>query len=183
MSFLTPPLGPEDHVMTGAGRAVTLVEFGDHECLTCRQAQPMVQAVLRRLQDRVTFAFRHFPRVDHARSMSSALAAEAAGLQGEFWSMHEMLLENQNALELDDLVGYARDLGLNADRFMIDLDSDACLARVRRDFTSAARSGVTATPAFFIDGLRYDGPRDVDAMVDALELAMEGVQSFRENRI
>jgi len=184
MSFLTPPIGPEDHVVTASGCAVTLVEFGDYECPICGQAQPVVRTVLRRLQDRMTFAFRHFPLIEsRPRAMSAALAAEAAGLQGEYWSMHEALFKHRDALELDDLVGYARELGLDMHRFMSDLDSDACLARVRRDFTSAARSGVTGTPTFFIDGLRYDGPRDVDSMVNALERAMEGVQAFRENGI
>jgi protein-disulfide isomerase len=106
----------------------------------------------------VLFVFRHFPLSQaHPHAVAAALAAEAAGAQGQFWPMHDMLFENQDALEQEDLIRYAEDLDLDVDRFLSDLARGTHLSRVRSDFRDGIRSGVSGTPTFFIDKERFDG--------------------------
>lgn len=158
MSRLTPPLGARDHLLGRPDAPLTLAEFGDYECPFCGAAQPVVREVLRRFGRHLLFGFRHFPMTQaHPHSLQAAVAAEAAGVQGEFWAMHETLFDNQDALKIDDLVGYAQGLGLDVDRFTEDLGDEELAAKVRRDFTSGVRSGANGTPSFFIDGVRHDG--------------------------
>jgi protein-disulfide isomerase len=169
MNILTPPIGPRDHVAGQPDPSVTLVEFGDYQCPFCGQAQPVVRALLQSLGDRLLFAFRHFPLTDlHPQALGAAVAAEAAGMQGKFWEMHETLFAHQNALGIDDLLGYAELLGLDLDRFSRDLEDDRSLTKVQEDVTSGVRSGVMGTPTFFIDGVRHDGSWDFDSLSMAL---------------
>jgi protein-disulfide isomerase len=156
--MLTPPVDRNDHALRGDRPLVTLVEFGDYECPFCGRAYPIVTDALRRIPEEIQFVFRHFPfsRV-HPHALSAALAAEAAGAQGRFWPMHDTLFENQGALEDDDLVGYAEDLGLDLARFIVDMRGGRHLPKVRADFKSAVRSGANGTPTFFIDGQRFEG--------------------------
>ena len=118
------------------------------------------------------FVFRHFPLAElHPHAVAAAEAAEAAGAQGRFWPMHDMLYENQDALELDDLVGYADALGLDTGRFTEDLASHVYLGRVQRDFQSGVRSGVKGTPTFFINDVRFEDSWDPDTLTIALRAA------------
>ena len=172
MSKLRPPVGPDDHALGSATAPVTLVEYGDYECPHCGAAHPIVKRVLRRLGASVRFVFRNFPLGEmHPHAVEAAEAAEAAGLQDEFWPMHDQLFEHQDALERDDLVGYAKELGLDSARFARDLDRDEIEERVRSDFASGVRSGVNGTPTFFINGTRFDESWDEDSLVAALESA------------
>jgi protein-disulfide isomerase len=155
---LTPPVNKNDHRLGGARALVTLVEFGDYECPFCGRAHAIVKDALRRMPDEILLVFRQFPLVQkHPHARSAALAAEAAGAQGQFWPMHDTLFENQDALTDDDLIGYAEGLGLDIDRFVADIEGEACRQKVRNDFRSGVRSGVNGTPTFFIDGERFDG--------------------------
>ena len=118
MSKLRPPVGPDDHALGSETAPVTLVEYGDYECPHCGAAHPIVKRVLRRVGRDVRFVFRNFPLGEmHPHAVQAAEAAEAAGLQDEFWRMHDQLFEHQDALEREDLVGYAKELGLDSARF------------------------------------------------------------------
>ena len=155
--MLTPPVNENDHVLGGDRALVTFVEFGDYECPFCGRAHSIVTDILRRMPRQILFVFRNFPLARaHPHALSAALAAEAAGLQGQFWPMHDTLFENQGALEEEDLVGYAEELGLDIDRFRADVGSSTCRRKVHSDFRSGIRSGVNGTPTFFIDGERFD---------------------------
>ena len=166
MSKLRPPVGPDDHALGSADAPVTLVEYGDYECPHCGAAHPIVKRALRRLGRDVRFVFRNFPLGEiHPHAVAAAEAAEAAGLQDEFWRMHDHLFEHQDALEREDLVGYAKHLGLDSARFALDLESDAIEDRVR--------SGVNGTPTFFIDGSRFDESWDEDSLVAAVKRASQ----------
>jgi NhaA family Na+:H+ antiporter len=168
MAALTPPVDPaRDHV-AGPDGAVTLVEFGDFECPFCIRAYPSVKEVQRRLGDGLRFVFRELPLDKHPHARTAALAAEAAGLQGRFWEMHDSLFEASGRLAPDDLVGYAHDLGLDLDRFVHDMRSGELDERVNEDFESAITSGVNGTPAFFVDGEPYDGAYDADGLAEAI---------------
>jgi protein-disulfide isomerase len=170
---LRPPLRPEDHYQGPADAPIVLVEYGDFECPHSRRAYHVVREVLDRLGDRVRFVFRHFPITDvHRHASLAAEAAESVSVRagnGAFWDMHDILFENQDALELDDLLGYAVAAGAEMDAVAADLATNAWQARVAADIESGMRSGVEATPAFFVNGARFDGDwTDPAGFADAL---------------
>jgi protein-disulfide isomerase len=155
---LTPPVGAQDHIAGPADAPVTLVEFGDYECPYCGMAYPIVKKAQRELGKQLRFVFRNFPLAEsHPHARIAAQAAEAAGAQGKFWEMHDTLFEHQDALEREDLVGYAKSLGLDTAQFARDLEAGTYAKRVRDDFRNGVRSGVNGTPTFFVNGNRYDG--------------------------
>lgn len=171
---LTPAVGPDDHYLGPADASVVLVEYGDYECPRCGRAHAILQDVLGRLGDRVRFVFRNFPVLDvHPDAEAAAEAAEsvaAYGGNGAFWNMHDILFENQDALSIDDLLGYADAAGGNAEAVAADLSAGARRARVQADVASGMRSGVDATPAFFVNGSRFKGDwTDAAAFAAALE--------------
>jgi protein-disulfide isomerase len=121
----------------------------------------------------VCLVYRHFPLATvHPYAEKAAEAAEAAGAQGAFWRMHDTLFENQAALDEDSLLDHAEALGLDVVRFGHELLTNQYLPRVREDFMGGVRSGVNGTPAFFVDGERYDGPLDVASLDTALRQSM-----------
>jgi protein-disulfide isomerase len=151
---------------------VTLTEYGDYECPHCGAAYPIVQEVRRALGPELRFVFRHFPLSQaHPHAQRAAEAAEAAGAQGEFWGMHDLLFQNQDALEDSDLLRYAVSLKLDGERFARELSAGVHTDRVRRDFRSGVRSGVNGTPTFFINGVRHDASWDLPTLLAALEAA------------
>jgi protein-disulfide isomerase len=181
MSRLRPPVGPEDHVAGDVNAKVTLVEYGDYECPYCGRAHRVVQEALRLAGLDVRFVFRHFPLAEmHPYALGAAEAAEAAGAQGQFWVMHDLLLEHQSALAPEDLLGYALAAGLDGPRSTQDLASHAHLSRVQADFGSGVRSGVNGTPTFFLQGERLDAGWDLDTLVTALrEASRESAKPHR----
>jgi Na+/H+ antiporter NhaA len=158
-----------DHVRGPDDAGVTLLEYGDFECPHCGQAEPVVRRLLQDFGADVRFAFRHLPLVDvHEHALLAAEAAEAAGAQGKFWEMHDLLLTHQAALQPQDLGAYARALELDADRFAEDLRERRYALRVSRDVESADLSGVAGTPTFFINGRRHYGAYDIQSLTAAL---------------
>ena len=167
---LLVPVNESDHVQGRSDAPITLVEYGDYECPYCGHAYPIVQEVQRRLGPSLRFVFRNFPLSEmHLHAERAAEAAEAAADQGRFWEMHDTLFEHQKALSDTQLIGYASSLGLDAVRVQRELASGVHRTKVRADFIGGARSGVNGTPTFFIDGVRYDGPWDLDSLMEALQ--------------
>ena len=166
---LAVPVSAQDHAQ-GPANAPVLVEYGDYECPACGNAYEAIAVLRERMGDQFRFVFRNFPlSTVHPHAHGAALAAEAAAMQGMFWEMHDMLYEHQEALDLSSLTRYAEVLGLDVDRFEADRQGPECEERVRRDFLGGARSGVNGTPTFFVNGTRFDGPPDEDALAEALE--------------
>jgi protein-disulfide isomerase len=162
------PIDAQDHVR-GPDRARLLVEYGDYECPFSRQAFRAIERVERRLPAGLQFAFRHFPLTTiHPHAIGAAAAAEAAAAQGRFWEMHDRLYHRQHALESDDLLTYAGELGLDLERFDQDRGAPGILERIRRDVDSGIAAGVRGTPTLFIDGELYPGQHDVDSLMAAL---------------
>jgi protein-disulfide isomerase len=164
---LAAPVDAADHIR-GVGARPELVVYGDFEC-------PYTAAAMREidhLRDRgleFELVFRHFPlREIHANAQAAAEAAEAAARQDRFWEMHDILFRNQLHLEPDDLRRFAERLHLDIGRFETDLVDPAIRARIERDVESGFRSGVDGTPSLFLDGTRYEGPRDADNLGQAL---------------
>jgi protein-disulfide isomerase len=166
---LTVPVSERDHVLGPATAPVTLVEYGDYECPYCGAAHRSLEQVLGVMGNDLRFAFRHFPLSQiHPHAYQAAEAAEAAGAQGRFWEMHDLLFEHQDRLGLRDLIAYAGALDLDLERFVTDLRGHAYAGRLREDFLSGVRSGVNGTPTFFVNGIRHDGGYDPEALLDAL---------------
>jgi protein-disulfide isomerase len=158
-----------DHVR-GAPAGHLIIEYGDYECPYSRQAFHAIQQVERQLGGTIRFAFRHFPLTGiHPQALAAAAAAEAAGLQGRFWDMHELLFHRQKALEDGDLLRYAVQLGLDATVFDRDRVGTAVADRIRRDVDTGLASGqVLGTPTLFIDGVVHRGGYDPPTLLAAL---------------
>ena len=173
MSSLRVPVTSRDHSRGGGLDApAILVEYGDYECPACGAAQPIVDNLCTMLGERLCYVFRHFPlNAIHPHAQHAAEAAEAAGVQSAFWPMHDLLFENQHALDGNSLLEYADQLGLDAVRFGREIAEHEHEAHVRQHFMGGVRSGVNGTPTFFVNGLRYDGPYDLGALFDALQRA------------
>src|SRR5215203_6044872 len=166
------PVGARDHVRGPGDAPVTLVKYGDYECPYCRQLHPVLKELQERVGERVRFIFRHFPLDSvHPRARRAAQVAEAAASQGRFWEMHDLLYERQGELGEEDLMRYAAELGLDLRRFEEDLANDNYAWRIEEDRLGGDRAGVGGTPAFFVNGVRYTGPIDLDGLLAAVEEA------------
>jgi Na+/H+ antiporter NhaA len=172
LTDLYDEVDPErDHVRGPVDAPVTVVEYGDFECPYCGQAEPVLRELLRDFAD-VRYVWRHLPLNDvHPRTQLASEAAEAAADQGAFWEMHDLLLDHQDALRPDDLIGYARQLGLDVERFTDALRTHNGAARIAEDVDSADLSGVSGTPTFFINGQRHYGAYDIDTLSAAVRAA------------
>src|SRR5882672_4041042 len=165
----TLPVAGRDHIQGPVEAPIALLEYGDFECSVCGEVYRVIKEIRRRLGDSLCFAFRHFPMTNvHPYAQRAAEAAEAAGAQGSFWEMHDLLFENQDALEDEALAEYAAALGLDEIRLVREVLSGAYAGRVREDFKSGVRAGVNGTPTFFINGERYDGAKSLEPLLAAM---------------
>lgn len=170
MSRLRVPVNREDHIAGRPDAPIQLVEYGDYQCPYCGRASAELKKLRAALGDQLGYVFRHFPLTQvHPYSLLAAEAAEAAGAQGKFWEMHDMLFDNQDALDRESLLAYASDLGLDLNRFVLDLEEHRFLDRIHRDFIGGARSGVGGTPTFFINGELYLGDNTAEALLAAIQ--------------
>lgn len=168
---LTDPVDPErDHIRGPENASVTLVEYGDFECPYCGMAEPIVRDIMN--DDDLRFVWRHLPLSDvHPRAQIAAEVAEAAAEQGAFWEMHDLLLANQDKLQPADMIRYAEQLGLDADKLHDEVKRHVAAARVAQDVESADTSGVSGTPTFFVNGQRHYGAYDVETLKAAIHVA------------
>lgn len=163
----------KDRVRGPRHAPVTIVEYGDYECPYCGLAEPVVRELLGGFGD-VRYVWRHLPLTDiHLHAQLAAQGAEAAGAQGRYWDMHDLLLSHQGALRLDHLRGYAGDIGLDAERFERDLRHPKVLARIAEDVESADLSQVAGTPTFFVNGRRHHGAYDIASLSAAVWAARD----------
>jgi len=175
MTQLRQPVSDQDHRQGPDDAPVQLVEYGDYECSYCGRAYTIVKAVQERLGQRMQLVFRNFPlSTIHPSAELAAEAAEAAGAQGRFWEMHDALFENQTELGADLVIALAQGLALDLPRYMRELSERVYKERVQRDFLGGVRSGVNGTPTFFVNGIRYDNPVEVDSLTAMLELLARG---------
>jgi protein-disulfide isomerase len=170
---LAVPVSHADHLLGSEHAPLTIVEYGDFECPSCRQAAPAVKMLLERFVGRIRVAYRHFPLEEvHPHALSAALAAETAAGQRKFWPMHDLLFDNQSHLKPPQLRGYAQRLELDMVRYDADMSDTVYLQRVREDIEGAALSGVRATPTFFINGKLQDVSFGLQALVQGVEAAL-----------
>ncbi len=148
-----------DHVKGNPNSGVVLVEYSDLQCPACRAYDPIVTEVVTEYQDRITFVYRHFPLPQHFNAKLAAAATEAAGRQGKFWEMKELLFAEQDmwtkigTSKVDvTLVKYAERLGLNTTQFLTDLRAGDIQDKITADQLGGQKAGVSATPSFFLNG-------------------------------
>lgn len=174
---LAPAVSDQDHVLGDDSTLVTLIEYGDFECPFCGAAYPVLKRVQERLSNRLRFVFRHFPIAQsHPHAEHAAEAAESVAVQagdGAFWIMHNLMFEHQSALDDASLARYAEKVGADGQEVLRDLRDERYQRAVRDSFMQGVRAGVNGTPTLFIDRIRYDGPRDEETLVAALELVAE----------
>ncbi len=177
---LSVPVGENDHAAGSKNAKITLVEYGDYECPACGAAYPVVKKVQEKMGDRLNFVFRNFPLTQvHPHAQHAAEAAEIAAEGGKFWEMHDVLYENQAALDDESLILYAKKIGLDAEKFGEDLENGTYEEKVREDFMNGVESSVNQTPTFFINGTRFEGNWDYENLLKALENAgAEGSQTL-----
>lgn len=157
MPNLRIPVNNDDHILGNPNSLITLVEYGDYQCPSCGTAYPFIKRLMKQFYGELRFVFRNFPlREVHQSAMIAALAAEAAALQSKFWEMHDIIYENQKDLDAYSLLHYAEVLSLDLRRFTNDMQSLDLLTKIEKDFEGGVRSGVNATPTFFVNGSRLN---------------------------
>lgn len=173
--LLSEPIDPGvDHIRGPVDAPLTLVEYLDYECPFCARVTGVAAEVKAHFGDRLRYVVRHLPLEVHPHAELTAVAVEAAHRQGRFWELHDLLFAHQDELELEDLAGYAADLGLDVEQFLRDLGDERLERRVRRDERSAGESGVRGTPTFFVGELRHEGAHDSRTLIAALERSAAG---------
>jgi protein-disulfide isomerase len=170
---LATPVSAVDHLLGASHAPVTLVEYGDFECPSCKQAAPAVRLLLQRFAGRARYAWRHFPLEEvHPHALHAALAAEAAGAQGKFWEMHDLLFDNQQGLKVPQPRGYALRLELDIARYDADMRGERYLQRIREQKQDGERSGVRGTPGFFVNGRLQDVSFGLEGLERSVESAL-----------
>lgn len=175
-----PPIAEDDWVKGDAAAGVELIEYGDFQCPACGFYAPLVGQLHQDFGDSLAIAYRHFPLTTiHQNAELAAQAAEAAGVQGKFWEMHDMLFGRQDDWSnlrggeaKEKFVGYAGDIGLDQGKFEEDLESDAVKDRVQEDLVEAQTAGLRGTPSFFLNGEALPNPRSYDEFKATIEAAI-----------
>lgn len=168
--MLAIPVNPSDHIRGPTSARVTVVAYADFECPYCQQANGAVKIMLERYAERVRFVFRHFPLVAwHSNAELAAEAAEAAGAQGKFWAMVDLLYEHQRNLKEEALRKHAASLELDLVRYDAEMKDRVYLQRIREHQDGGVRSQVRATPTFFVDGEMQDVTFGMQHLVAAID--------------
>jgi len=167
-------IAADDQTKGNPDSTVVLVEYSDFECPACASYWPMLTILAEMYEDEMLFVYRHFPLTSiHRNAHLSARAAEAAGRQGAFWEMHDMIFDNQIAWRSRNgrpfFISYAEDLGLDIVQFEADLESEEIITKVQRDLASGLNAGVGGTPTFFINGQQIQNPGSLDEFVALID--------------
>jgi protein-disulfide isomerase len=164
---LATPVTAIDHSLGPAHAPVTVVEYGDFECPTCKQAAPSLKLLLKHFPEQVRIVFRHFPLEEvHPHALCAAEAAEVAAAQGKFWDMHDLMFANQLHLKPNQLHGYAEQLRLDMARYTAEMDDEIYRQRIREHIDSGRRSGVRGTPGIFVNGQIHDVSAGMQSLFD-----------------
>lgn len=174
----TISFGENDHVRGAVNGTVTLVKFVDFQCPACRAYEPVVKQVMAENPTTLKVVHRNFPLTQiHKNALPAAIAAEAAGLQGKFWEMSDMLYEKQTewggALNARDyFLTYATTLGLDTQKFQADLSDASLESRILAEYKEGIRLQVQGTPTFFLNGKKLENPVDVAAFNELIKEAL-----------
>jgi protein-disulfide isomerase len=152
-----------------ASAPITIVEFSDYECPFCGKVEPIVKELLQTYEGKIRLVYREFPLAMHEHAQKAAEAALCALDQGKYWELHEKLFENQRALEVADLKGYAKSVGLDAAKFDPCLDGSAHAKDVAASQKAGEEAGVSGTPAFFINGRPLFGAVPIEKFKEVID--------------
>jgi protein-disulfide isomerase len=156
-----------------ANAPVTIVEFSDFQCPYCSRVGPTLQKVLEDYPKDVRVVYKHYPLSFHKQALPAAKASAAAGRQGKFWEMHDLLFQNQRELNEAAFKGYAQELGLDVSQFEKDYASPAVAQEVEADMTLARSLGVTGTPGFFVNGRFLSGAQPYSAFKTKIDAELK----------
>lgn len=170
--------GPRDDPGPAAA-PVTIFEWSDYQCPYCKRAQEVLARLQAEFPETVKIAFKDFPLRSHDRALPAALAARCAGAQGRYWEYHDLLFVAQPDFSRDELLGYARRLGLDAPPFTECLDSARFQDAVLTDQREGRDAGVRATPTFFVNGRKIEGALPIEVFREAIEQALRDAGSPR----
>ena len=158
-----------DWLLGFSNARVTILEYADFECQYSGMARPLLESLVDEYPDSIQLIFRHFPSSSkHRQSALAAEAAEAAGAQGRFWEMHDMLFTHQDQLTFENLRRFARLIQLEGERFDHDIMGHRYRNEVQRDLLNGLEDGVNGTPSLFINGQRYQGQIDRASLLSAV---------------
>jgi len=163
----------DDHIRGDENAPVTLVVYSDFECPYSGSVGPTLNQVLEEFDGQVRLIYRHFPLSFHANAQKAGEASECAGDQDKFWEMHDILFENQSALDVDSLKSYAADLGLNTSTFNDCLDNGTYAEKVSGGLAEGSAYGVQGTPATFVNGTLVSGAQPYESFKAAIESVLE----------
>ena|SRR3989344_4927681 len=150
-----------------ASPSATLVEYSDFQCPACKAYAPLVDEVIKKNADKVRLVYRNYPLPQHQHSKLAAYYAEAAGMQGAFFQMHDKLFEGQADWDKSDkpqeiFLSYAKELKLDINKLNADVKSNVVAQNVEEDITSGTAAGVDSTPSFFLNGVKITSPQSID---------------------
>lgn len=173
-----PPPSETDHILGDkADAALTVIEYSDFECPYCSQLAPILEELHQKHPDDVRIVFRYFPLPSHSLAIPAAQAAEAAGMQGKFWEMHDALFSNQNtwaSMTADQfntwLDQQAKAIGLDVTQFDQDRQSQTVTDKIQAAQKHGIDIGIPGTPTVIVNGQYYQGPRDYASFESLLEL-------------
>lgn len=175
MTILQSPPSFHDHRKGDLSAPLILVEYGDYECPHSTKASQWIPHLLNDFGNNLCYIYRHFPLAHiHPHSALAALAAEAADIEGKFWKMHEALFRNHLMISTDVIMSIAEELKINEDTFIQSLDREDLVDRICEDIISGEESGVSSTPAFFINGIRLEGPISYEILRDNMINSISG---------
>jgi protein-disulfide isomerase len=173
---LDPLLRPDeatDHIHGPASAPVTLIEYGDFECPSCRQAHGALRVMLPHFGPQLRFIFRHFPlREVHPHAELAAEAVEAAGAQGKFWQMHDLLFEHRLYTGERHVLDCASRLGLDLPRYQNEMSDHVYLQRVQEHIAGGEQLGIRSTPTFFVNGVIADVSFGMQHLHEAIDDAL-----------
>ncbi len=167
----------DSYRFTDSETPAVLTEFGDFQCPACSSYHILVKKLLADFPGQLNFVFRHFPLPQHANAPISSYAVEAAGLQGKFWEMYNKIYESQSSWSGSSdaksiFLGFAKDLGLDMDKFSKDLDSQAVKDKVARDSNDAGLLKIDSTPTFYLNGAKIAPPGSYEEFKKLVEKAI-----------
>jgi cyclophilin family peptidyl-prolyl cis-trans isomerase/protein-disulfide isomerase len=182
---LYAPVTAGDWVRGPSDASITFLEYSDFQCPYCAKLAPVLDQLLKAFPTELRIVYRHFPLGQHDKAVLAAQAAEAAGLQGKFWEMHDLLFSHQSDWQGQTLAQFeaylesmAYSLGLKADQFTSDLKSSAVAQKVQASGAEANRLGLTGTPTLIINGKQYTGPGDIENLTSVVALLVLAEKQF-----
>jgi protein-disulfide isomerase len=170
-----PVRGPAD-------APVTIVMFSDFECPFCRHGHEAMEVLRKRYPKRVRIAYKAYPLDMHSNALVAAMAARSAQTQGKFWEFHDRLF-SEGGIESEQLVAYAKEVGLDFDTMVRDIESLEYGPEVRRDIRQARRLGVHSTPTFFVNGRQLSGAKPIEEFVEMVDRELEQAEKWRKQGV